>query len=165
MQDFNINGLTKDQQARSMNFMLTNEERLAVLSARGTRMTGFPIQKRPGMDSKVYFWSEGLQPDVDFIEQIADKDPIRAAEKFLAIYFPFYESKSQYPQARPKAPHPEPELKEKGTIPEKVIELSLCRFDEFLPEPGKVYKFIKHEGCPHCTQTSMIMELARRAQS
>lgn len=161
MQAFNINGLTKDQQTRSMNFMLTNEERIAVLSARGTRMTGFPAQQRPGSDAKVYFWSDGLQPDNDVRNMIADKDPIRAAEKFLAIFLPFCESESQYPQARPKAPQEQP----KDPNPEKVIQLSLCRFDEFLPEPGKVYKFIKHEGCPHCAQASMIMELARHAQS
>lgn len=165
MQAFNINGLTKDQQTRSMNFMLTNEERIAVLSARGAHMTGFPIHPVDQKGKEFYFWSMGLQPDSKIRDMIADKDPIRAAEKFLAIFLPLYESESQYPQARPKAPHPEPELKEKGTIPEKVIQLSLCHFDEFLPEPGKVYKFIKHEGCPHCAQASMIMELARRAQS
>jgi hypothetical protein len=73
-----------------------------------------------------------------------------------------YESKSQYPQARPKA-QPEAE-KPKSTHPEKVIELSLCRISEFLPESGKVYKFIKHEGCLHCAQADMLMGLARRAQ-
>ena len=160
MQAFNINGLTQDQQAKCMSFMLTNEERLAVLSARGKRMTGFPIQLRPGSNSKVYFWSNGLQPDNDICEMIADKHPIRAAEKFLAVFLPYYESKSQSPQARPKAPHPEV----KDTDPEKVIQLSLCRVDEFLPEPGKTYKFIKHEGCPHCTHVDIIMGLARHAQ-
>lgn len=162
MSKFNINGLTDAQQQSCMSFMITDAERIAILNARGTHMTGFSAQKRPGSDNKVYFWSEGLQPIDDIRELIADKNPIRAAEKFLAIFFAAYESQSQYPQARPKA-QPEAE-KPKSTHPEKVIELSLCRIGEFLPESGKVYKFIKHEGCLHCAQADMLMGLARRAQ-
>lgn len=166
MSKFNINGLTDTQQQSCMSFMITNAERLSILAARGQRMTGYPIQLRPGSDNKVYFWPMGKQPEPELIASIGDKNPIRAAEKFLSIYFAKSELKpatqTGEPFMRPKA-QAEAE-KSKSTNPEKVIELSLCSFDEFLPESGKVYKFIKHEGCLHCAQADMLMGLARRAQ-
>lgn len=164
MSKFNINGLTDAQQQSCMSFMITDAERIAILNARGTHMTGFSAQKRPGSDSKVYFWSEGLQPSDDIRELIADKNPIRAAEKFLAVFMAFYESKSQYPEPRPKLPQAELKDANPESESESVIELSLCSFDEFLPEPGKTYRFVKNPGCPVCAQVDLIMGLSRRAQ-
>lgn len=165
MSKFNINGLTDTQQQSCMSFMITNDERVATLGARGSRMTGYPIQTRPGMGGEVYYWPMGEQPSPEERASISDKNPVRAAEKFLGKYFAKIELKpfaqAGAPILRPAAQATEEAAKSKGS---EVIEMSLCSFDEFLPESGKVYKFIKHEGCLHCAQADMLMGLARRAQ-
>lgn len=166
MSKFNINGLTDAQQQSCMSFMITDAERIAILNARGTHMTGYPTQTRPGMGGEVYYWPMGEQPSPEERASISDKNPVRAAEKFLGKYFAKIElrpfAQAGAPMLRPAAQATEEAAK--STHPEKVIELSLCRISEFLPESGKVYKFIKHEGCLHCAQADMLMGLARRAQ-
>lgn len=165
MSKFNINGLTDTQQQSCMSFMITNDERVATLGARGNRMTGYPIQTRPGMGGEVYYWPMGEQPSPEERASISDKNPVRAAEKFLGKYFAKIELKpfaqAGAPILRPAAQATEEAAKQKDN---EVIEMSLCRIGEFLPESGKVYKFIKHEGCLHCAQADMSMGLARRAQ-
>lgn len=167
MSKFNINGLTDTQQQSCMSFMITDAERLSILAARGQRMTGYPIQLRPGSDNKAYFWSDGLQPDATLLQQLSDKNPIRAAEKFLSVFFAKSElnggSPNGQPVFRPKVA-PKPAEEAAKSKDNEVIEMSLCSFDEFLPEPGKAYRFVKNPGCPVCTQVDLIMGLSRRAQ-
>lgn len=165
MSKFNINGLTDAQQQSCMSFMITNDERVATLGARGNRMTGYPIQTRPGMGGEVYYWPMGEQPSPEERASISDKNPVRAAEKFLGKYFAKIELKpfaqAGAPILRPAAQATEEAAKSKDN---EVIEMSLCSFDEFLPEPGKAYRFVKAAGCPACTQVDLIMGLSRRAQ-
>ncbi len=162
MSKFNINGLTDTQQQSCMSFMITDAERLSILAARGQRMTGYPTQLRPGMGGEVYYWPMGEQPSPEERASISDKNPVRAAEKFLGKYFAKIELKpfaqAGAPVMRPAAQATEEAAKSKDN---EVIERSLCSFDEFLPEPGKAYRFVKGPGCPMCAQVDAALGLSR----
>lgn len=164
MPKFNINGLTDAQQQSCMSFMITDAERIETLKERAAAMTGYYVFQD---GHNFYVWSDGLQPSDDIRELIADKNPIRAAEKFLSAFFAKSELKTGSPHSQPVFRHkaePKPVEEAAKLKDNEVIELSLCSFDEFLPEPGKTYRFVKNPGCPVCAQVDLIMGMSRRAQ-
>jgi hypothetical protein len=65
---------------------VSEEERRTVLIRRGQKMTGYNAHS--DKDGRLFYWSWGRQPEGELRDQIADIDPILAADKFLAIYAP-----------------------------------------------------------------------------
>lgn len=75
--------------------LLTTEERIHIKRRRGEALTQQPAHTEKFSDpaSRTYFWPWGQQPDEELKAQLASKDPIRAANKYLALFHPGGESK------------------------------------------------------------------------
>jgi len=72
---------------------ITADEWLAVRTMRARRMTGFSVHRVPFSEPIVpprtysyYVWPMGKQPGQDMLNALMAGCPVKAAEKFLAIF-------------------------------------------------------------------------------